>query len=367
MWEVDILFDFATETVIHVPTSFRSAGIVILFLYCWSWNIRGFDSYQIPFRRLLDLTTASADDVATGAKTLLAILLLCFGLNELFAWLDIPRGQAFAQLLYYTLFGYLLLLSNVSMFVSARHFVAERIKHFVTLKPVHFVDVLTADALTSMSKLLADSQIMYCTFLFLAGTDHGLNNKSCLHSLAGPSLASIPYAIRAIQCYVAFKNTGEAHHLANLGKYLSSFPVIWTSALKHQLAPIEGVQLDRHDQHLQVLWLYTVTINTLYSFLWDILMDWGLCRDATSSYPLLRHYIVYRPWKYYAAMVVDLALRLCWSLKLSSHLQQHASGRAFVFVFEVLEVLRRFMWNYFRVEWQFVRESPRQTHLVAVA
>lgn len=25
----------------------------------------------------------------------------------------------------------------------------------------------------------------------------------------------------------------------------------------------------------QVLWMYTVIINTVYSFLWDIYMDWG--------------------------------------------------------------------------------------------
>ena len=65
-------------------------------------------------------------------------------------------------------------------------------------------------------------------------------------------LASLPYAIRAVQCYTSYRESGSSHHLINLGKYLSSFPVIWTSALKHQLAPVEGVTLDRHDQHLQV-------------------------------------------------------------------------------------------------------------------
>jgi len=216
---------------------------------------------------------------------------------------------------------------------------------------------LTADALTSMSKLLADLQIVVCAHVAVFTFDAG-NSEQCMHSSVGPILASLPYAIRAIQCYRAYLDTGSTHNLINLGKYLSSFPVIWTSALKHQLAPLEGAKLDAHDQHLQILWLYCVTINTLYSFLWDILMDWGLARDANARFPLLRNHLVYQsPLPYYLAMVLDLCLRLCWSLKLSSHLQQHASGQAFVFAFEVLEVFRRFVWNFFRVEWQYIQHS----------
>jgi hypothetical protein len=156
---------------------------------------------------------------------------------------------------------------------------------------------------------------------------YGDVSSMCLHSLVAPILASLPYAIRAVQCYLCYRESGSSHHLVNLGKYLSSFPVIWTSALKHQLAPVEGVSLDRHDQHLQILWLYTVTINTMYSYLWDVIMDWGLARSPTARYPLLRNELLYKqPLYYYTAIVSDLALRLCWSLKLSSHLQHHASG-----------------------------------------
>lgn len=63
------------------------------------------------------------------------------------------------------------------------------------------------------------------------------------------------------------------------------------------------------------------------------------------------------PLFYYCAIIMDLALRLCWSLKLSSHLQRHATGQAFVFLFEILEVFRRFVWNFFRVEWECVKEK----------
>lgn len=39
-------------------------------------------------------------------------------------------------------------------------------------------------------------------------------------------------------------------------------------------------------------------------------------------------------------------------------------GQAFVFLFEALEVFRRFVWNFFRVEWQFVQERRKDVSTV---
>lgn len=70
--------------------------------------------------------------------------------------------------------------------------------------------------------------------------------------------ASIPYAIRAFQCWLTFSKKGDQMQLINLGKYLSSFPVIWTSALKYNLEPSpdmseeEQNEYKQYDEHLEV-------------------------------------------------------------------------------------------------------------------
>lgn len=74
----------------------------------------------------------------------------------------------------------------------------------------------------------------------------------CGSSLIAPLLQSLPYAIRAMQCYLTYDRKDDKMQLINLGKYLSSFPVIWSSALKHDLNPVEGVALSQHDQYLDV-------------------------------------------------------------------------------------------------------------------
>lgn len=54
---------------------------------------------------------------------------------------------------------------------------------------------------------------------------------------------------------------------------------------------------------------------------------------------------------YYLAIFVDLALRFTWSLKLSSKLHTISEIESGVFMMEVLELLRRWMWVFFRMEW----------------
>ncbi|BGP36978.1 protein-ER retention protein [Rhodotorula kratochvilovae] len=76
------------------------------------------------------------------------------------------------------------------------------------------------------------------------------------------------------------------------------------------------------------------------------------------SYPFLRPILLLpSPALYYLAIVLDLLLRLTWSLKLSSHLHSAQEVESGVFAVEFLEVARRWMWVYLRVEWEAVRKG----------
>jgi hypothetical protein len=50
-------------------------------------------------------------------------------------------------------------------------------------------------------------------------------------------------------------------------------------------------------------------------------------------------------------------LRATWSLKLSSHLHTIAEIESGVFMMEALELLRRWMWVFVRVEWEAVKQA----------
>lgn len=58
---------------------------------------------------------------------------------------------------------------------------------------------------------------------------------------------------------------------------------------------------------------------------------------------------------YYYAIVIDLLLRCTWSFKLSPHLDHFNDLEGGIFLMEILEVARRWMWIFLRVETEWVR------------
>jgi len=60
---------------------------------------------------------------------------------------------------------------------------------------------------------------------------------------------------------------------------------------------------------------------------------------------------------YYLAVALNLVLRCTWSLKLSAHLHSLAQLEHGIFIMEALEILRRWVWVFFRVEWEVVKKA----------
>ena len=115
--------------------------------------------------------------------------------------------------------------------------------------------------------------------------------------------------------------------------------------------------------------LLSLLVNSLFSFYWDVTKDWDLNlltqssfsstpsfsnshSNSNSNYPTgLRRYLVFSsPTIYYTAIAIDFLLRSTWSLKLSPHLDHLTNMEGGLFFLELLEIGRRWMWIFFRVE-----------------
>ena len=111
------------------------------------------------------------------------------------------------------------------------------------------------------------------------------------------------------------------------------------------------------------VWVLSVLVNSLYSFWWDVTNDFGLhillpSRQTSSPSTLLRRTLLLPdPIIYYLVISVDFILRFTWSLKLSSHLHGIHEMEMGIFILEALEVLRRWLWVYVRMEWEAVRKG----------
>lgn len=77
--------------------------------------------------------------------------------------------------------------------------------------------------------------------------------------------------------------------------------------------------------------------NSLYSFVWDVRMDWGLGQAGAKRWGLRNTLLVSRnaAWPYYAAIALDLVLRLAWVAKL---MEKGLARTDLVLTLELVEV-----------------------------
>ncbi|XP_056148786.1 xenotropic and polytropic retrovirus receptor 1-like isoform X2 [Lampris incognitus] len=101
------------------------------------------------------------------------------------------------------------------------------------------------------------------------------------------------------------------------------------------------------------LYISCLVISSCYTLIWDLKMDWGLFDRNAGENTFLREEIVY-PQKayYYSAIVEDVLLRFAWTLTVSLTRvgsYPHISD-ILATILAPLEVFRRFVWNFFRLE-----------------
>jgi len=94
-------------------------------------------------------------------------------------------------------------------------------------------------------------------------------------------------------------------------------------------------------------WICGQTFSSTYSFLWDVLMDWSLLQLDSQNY-LLRDELNFKNHAiYYYAIVSDGLLRFSWILLLIIPSKYYVAA---TFSIAFGEMLRRWQWNFFRVE-----------------
>ena len=130
---------------------------------------------------------------------------------------------------------------------------------------------------------------------------------------------------------------------------MSAFPPIWLAA---------AATLGYYNTNLPLYIMLTTSVNSLYSFLWDIFMDWGLFslhRDGKCS---MRQRYFYPTITYLVVSITNLVLRFAWA---ANQFEPFASldPSTLVLILELVEVLRRSVWNMYRIEWEIISAESK--------
>ncbi|PGH27857.1 hypothetical protein AJ80_00407 [Polytolypa hystricis UAMH7299] len=368
-----------------LPLPYRVAVILVAGVWGWGLNLHYLSLVKIDVPALIRYPSRSSlvqvpiyrstYHLAILLTIPLAISLLFFwavthgSSEQVMAWEILPQSYLF-------LFFALLILPLHRLSRSGRQRLVTTLKR-VSLGGIaetqdgKFGDIILADVLTSYAKVLGDLFVSGCMFFSSGASSTGIPNRACGGQLAIPLLVAIPSAIRLRQCLIEYfrvKRTAGSRdgwggqHLANALKYSTAFPVIILTAMQRNYDP---QSIGMSEEGLHRLWILFAILNSFYTFYWDVTKDWDLSlfsslihgNDPDHPFGLRKHRYFNAKEMYYGAIAIDLVLRFTWLSRLTTRLTWVNDLESGVFVLMVLEVARRWMWIFFRVETECVRNN----------
>ncbi|KAL3525909.1 hypothetical protein ACH5RR_014281 [Cinchona calisaya] len=230
------------------------------------------------------------------------------------------------------------------IFRSSRFFVIKCSWHCLCapLYKVTLPDFFLADQLTSQIQAFRSLQFYIC---YYGWGDFEKRSHKCqdsrMYVIFYIIVAVVPFWVRVLQCVRRWFEEGDTMHVFNGLKYFSTiFAVVMRTI---------------YDLRKGIFWKIMAAassgVTTISNTYWDIVIDWGLLRRDSKN-PWLRDKLLVSNKKiYFAAIVVNILLRLVWmQLVLDFQETSFLHRKAMVAIVASLEILRRGIWNFFRLE-----------------
>ncbi|KAK9460522.1 EXS family-domain-containing protein [Lipomyces oligophaga] len=360
----------------YFPLPYRVIATVTIGVWGWTSVLYVLNRHNINVEYLLrfNFQPGSAAPLYRSAYQIATMLTTVYGICTGFMWLISIFGKSLIFFGFDVLPFLCLIVLPVLIFYTGHqgHHRAARYRLFQTFRRIslgglghetRFADTIAADVLTSYSKVLADVWIMIC-MLLCGRSVAGIPDRTCGGEWTIPMIISVPYLIRLRQCLTDYvRSNYNRSHLLNAAKYATTFPVIILSVAKHKFDESFGAAY-LGAITISNLWVLSMLINSLFSFYWDVSRDWDLSifqlsRDSKNevSRSGLREITYFPKQFYYLAIAFDFGLRFTWSLKLSPHLYFFNDFEGGVFVLEVMELFRRWIWLFLRIETEWIRST----------
>ncbi|KAK6931431.1 EXS, C-terminal [Dillenia turbinata] len=215
----------------------------------------------------------------------------------------------------------------------------------IVLSPLYKVvmlDFFVADQLCSQVPMLRNLEYVAC--YYITGSyktqDYGLCMRTKYYRDLAYAVSFLPYYWRAMQCARRWFDEGQTSHLINLGKYVSA---MFAAGAK------VGYERKRSVGYLCLV-VIMYSSATVYQLYWDFVKDWGLLQFNSRNPWLRNDLMLRRKIIYYFSMGLNLILRLAWLQTVLHSSFGSVDYRVTGLFLAALEVIRRGLWNFFRLE-----------------
>ncbi|PRP83791.1 hypothetical protein PROFUN_08989 [Planoprotostelium fungivorum] len=362
---------------------FRGIGMLLFQIWWWGVMTYIYKEWKINYVLILHLDPPSALGhyhifKITGLLT--SIWLSCFILFTVhtktgFSLFALPHE--WFPIIMLCIFSALALNPFHFFYRSTRWWLAKTLFMclFSPLTDTIFVHFFVSDIMTSMPKFFGEIEYMLC---YLISGDWKVNESgrcTAWVTFLLPYTVMFPLWIRFWQCIRRYVQTREKEHLANAGKYFSSMSCQVFGAINKFQSYNPSWEATR------VFWAMSFCVATIYVYVWDIVMDWGLgLPHRKTRFAFLRNNLIFRPAVYYLVIFLDGLGRFSWTNNLIFRpavyylvifldglgrfswtwalTQTPIPGLHPVYVpliFAGIEISRRSMWGIIRVEYEHLK------------
>lgn len=341
----------------HIFPIFRGGLFIVLYIFLLAFNVYVWNRYNINYRRIFKFNHhySTLSQILKRGMFFYSVLLLTFlwyvlikaDLGLFSRYLDfLPDEIIICSVFWVLLFGYMFFPSKRYFNGDGRLYVFNLLKRilFMSMCHVDFCINWATDQMVSFVTPLKDLEYTLCFFIE-SGLKVDENEIKAVCSqktiYIGFAAAAIPLFLRMIQCMRSLRQGWNKpdyfYHILNFLKYLCSFCVTGFSFLSGTY----------DSNYFFAFWVIFAVISTLYSYSWDIKVDWGLLKDGRN----LREKLLYSKKYYYMAIVSNFIFRCSWVLTISNGVNPFGLQKElFTLICGFIEMLRRAIWNFLRVE-----------------
>ncbi|KAG7016125.1 Phosphate transporter PHO1-like 8, partial [Cucurbita argyrosperma subsp. argyrosperma] len=326
-------------------------GFIVLHMLIYSANLYFWRRYHVNYTLMFGFkqgTELGYWEVFFLSSGLAVITMACI-LSNLDMEAD-PRTRTFAAITESVPLALLIALLFLIfcpfdiLFRPSRFFLIRSAFHLVCapLYKVSLQDFFLADQLTSQVQAFRSLQFYVC---YYGWGDFIRRSNKCFESRIFEAfyfvVAIIPYWIRTLQCLRRLVEEKDVEHVFNGLKYFSTIVAI--------------AMRTGHDLNMGMIWRILAAISsgtaTISGTYWDIVQDWGLLQRNSKNPWLRDKLLISNKNVYYVAIGLNILLRLAWMQSVLGFREAPFIHRqALIAIVAVLEIIRRGIWNFFRME-----------------
>ncbi|KAL0693174.1 hypothetical protein Bca4012_060354 [Brassica carinata] len=211
------------------------------------------------------------------------------------------------------------------------------------LYKVTLPDFLLGDQLTSQVQALRSVQFYIC---YYGWGDYKLRQNTCTESDTYNAflfiVAVVPYVCRLLQCLRRLFEEKNAEQGYNGIKYFLTIVAVCLRT---------AYSVDKDNQFVwRMLAGIFSAIAAIFSTYWDLVLDWGLLNRTSKNRWLRDKLLIPQKKVYFIAMILNVLLRFAWVQTVLDFNFSFMHKQTMVAVVASLEIIRRGIWNFFRLE-----------------